>query len=202
VTVDQRLHIAHRSSEFIGDVEMREFSTHQLETMVQGKVSDKSEIDRIITEKLNSSKEFQQRLTELPDGIYTFGHSHLQWHKRLGNKIFINPGSCGFPMDFLKGAPYTLLEISGEIISVEERRIAYDEQKCTDDLLHSSLFKHEKVWNEIIMKEFKTHRDILISFLKFTEAYADRINDPVRPYSKQTWSAAYTEWLSCQNRFN
>ena len=195
ITIDQCLHIAHRSSDFIGDVEMNEFSTHHLKILFKDHIPNKAQINTVISEKLNQSDDFQQRLCELPDGIYAFGHSHIQWHKRFGNKILVNPGSCGSPIDYAGDAPYTLVDITNGNIFIEERRVKYDEQKCVDDLLNSSLYKHEKVWNEIIICEFKAHSEMLMPFLAFTEAYANRINDPVRPYSKQTWNDAYTEWL-------
>lgn len=193
--VDQQLHIAHRSSEFIGGVEMREFATHKLAEIFKDKTPDKAEIDSVISNKLNQSTEFQQRLSELPDGVYAFGHSHLQWYKRFGDKIFINPGSCGFPIDYAPGAPYTLLEINGQAIAVEERRVAYDEEKCAYDLIHSPFQSRAKIYNEIVLREFITRRAHFVPFLVFTEAYANRINDPVRPYSKQTWENAYKQWL-------
>ncbi len=193
--VDEHLHIAHRSAEFIGDVEMREFAAHKLDEIFKDRSPDNAEIDAVISEKLSQSADFQQHLSALPDGVYAFGHSHLQWHKRFGNKIFINPGSCGFPIDYAPGAPYTLLEIHGQAISVEERRVAYDEEKCISDLLHSSLYSRAKIYNEIIIREFKTRRSFFMPFLAFTEKYANRINDFIRPYSKQTWENAYIEWL-------
>jgi len=88
-----------------------------------------------------------------------------------------------------------LLEINGQAITVEERRVAYDEEKCVYDLIHSPLYSRARIYNEIIIKEFETRRSFFIPFLFFVEAYANRINDPDKPYSKQTWSDAYTEWL-------
>lgn len=44
-----------------------------------------------------------------------------------GKKIFINPGSCGLPMDSCeRGAPYTLIEADEKGIRIEERRIPYN----------------------------------------------------------------------------
>ena len=31
-------------------------------------------------------------------------------------------------------------------------------------------------------------------FLQFVSDYADKINDPVRPYSVKTWTEAYEFW--------
>lgn len=192
--IDGCLHISHWSSEFIGNVEMESFSTHKLNQYFGGITPTRTEILTFITEKLQSDDTFNKNLYTLDDGIYIFGHSHIQWYKQYNNKYFINPGSCGFPIDFTGGAPYTILDITNDEISIDERRIMYDESKCINDLRNSSLYQHEKVWNEIIIKEFETHTDLLMSFLLYVEEYANKINDRIRPYSKETWTKAYSEW--------
>ncbi|OGO90548.1 MAG: hypothetical protein A2Y17_01615 [Clostridiales bacterium GWF2_38_85] len=192
--IDEHLHAAHWSSEFIGNVEMEKFSTSRLQQRFGDRTPTKEDIITVILEILDSDATFNKRLSELDDGVYIFGHSHIQWHKQYGNKFFINPGSCGFPIDFSGGAPYTILEIENGVVSVDERRIMYDEDKCVNDLLNSSLYMHEKVWNDIIIKEFKAHSEVLMHFLMFVEDYANKINDKIRPYTKQTWAEAYSAW--------
>lgn len=194
VVIDDHLHVAHWSSVFIGNVEIEKFSTSRLQHRFGDCTPTKEDILTVISEILDSDATFDKRLSELDDGVYIFGHSHIQWHKQYGNKFFINPGSCGFPIDFSGGAPYTILELENGVVSVDERRIIYDENKCVNDLLNSSLYKHEKVWNDIIIKEFETHSEVLMHFLTFVEDYANRIDDKIRPYSKQTWAEAYSAW--------
>lgn len=192
--INENLHIAHWSSEFIGSVEMEKFSAWQLQQWFGDYTPKKEDITAVISEMLSSDATFNSRVSGLDGGVYIFGHSHIQWHKQWGNKLFINPGSCGFPLDFAGGAPYTILEIDNGTMLVDERRIMYNEDTCTSKLLKSSLYKHEKVWNDIIIEEFTTHREVLKYFLEFAEDYANKIDDISRPYSKQTWAGAYAAW--------
>lgn len=34
---------------------------------------------------LENDREFNERLGALPDGVYIFGHSHIQWSYQSGN---------------------------------------------------------------------------------------------------------------------
>ena len=36
----------------------------------------------------------------MPKGIYLFGHNHLQFHMGYEGRLFINPGSCGEPLNW------------------------------------------------------------------------------------------------------
>ena len=68
--------------------------------------------------------------SELEQGVYIFGHSHIQWsyQSKDGKTVLINPGSCGLPLDGITGSvPYTILDISdvGNIV-IEEKRIPFE----------------------------------------------------------------------------
>jgi predicted phosphodiesterase len=195
------INVTHSSAEFIGNIEMREFSPSKISKNFIDRLPTKEELQNIIFSTLNGNKIFHNKLDELTDGIYIFGHSHIQWHSTFEKKILVNPGSCGFPLDFAHGAPYTLLEISDNNVSIEERRIKYNESQAVSDLLESDLYECEKVWNEIIIKEFELGKDILISFLSFAEEYANKKNDSVRPFSKETWKEAYNRWKEINSNY-
>ncbi len=196
IVIDEYIYVSHRSSEFIGNVEMEMFSTNLLQPIFKNRMLAKEDMITALSEKLDNDTAFHKRLADLNDGVYIFGHTHIQWHKQYGDTWFINPGSSGFPMDFTGGAPYTILEMADNGIAVHERRVKYDENQCVNDLLHSSLYRQDKVWNEIMIREFKTHHEFLMHFLTFAEEYANTIGDSTRPYSRQTWMEAYTAWCN------
>ncbi len=54
------------------------------------------------------------------------GHSHTPYHKFLSNVHFMNPGSVGRMFDGNPEASCAILECSGETITVQHFRIAYD----------------------------------------------------------------------------
>jgi predicted phosphodiesterase len=63
------------------------------------------------------------------------GHTHLQWTRRLGHALFVNPGSVGLaydrhrPSDEIRPTPiaeYALLHADEAGVAVEFRRVPYD----------------------------------------------------------------------------
>jgi predicted phosphodiesterase len=103
------------------------------------------------------------RLKALPDGIYLFGHSHIQFHMEFERKLFINPGSCGEALDGNPTAAYTLFENG----SVFERRVEYDVSKSVAALRQSDYYTnnyHNSFWAELEIKNITTGFDYFRSF--------------------------------------
>ena len=85
-----------------------------------------------------SEQEFQKFLGNYADRILTGGHTHAQQIRRLGNFFFFNPGSVGFAYnhnqpdnDFHADpwADYAILTADNDQVSLEFRRIPFDEQE-------------------------------------------------------------------------
>jgi putative phosphoesterase len=63
------------------------------------------------------------------------GHTHVQWQRRLGDRVVFNPGRVGGPLggrklatfrsDFDGTADYALLTADGDGVTVELRRVEY-----------------------------------------------------------------------------
>lgn len=196
---DVELHIAHSSEEFIADCEHKEWSTAQVAKryMDHDVTSDSFRAD--IHNYFDNNDRFQQIFSELEQGVYIFGHSHIQWSYQStdGKTILINPGSCGLPLDGVIGSiPYTILDISDTGSSiVEERRIPFDMEEYIDVLIKSDQFVKANVWSKVIIQELRTAREHLFYFLRFAEEYADKIDDKRRPFMLDTWEKAYELWL-------
>ncbi|MCL2171007.1 MAG: metallophosphoesterase family protein [Defluviitaleaceae bacterium] len=97
-------------------------------------------------------------IRDLPDGVYLFGHSHIQFHMEFDRKLFINPGSCGEPLDGNPTAAYALLENG----AVTERRVAYDIDKCVDSMRQSGYYAESgdnAFWAELVIKNLQTGFD-------------------------------------------
>jgi hypothetical protein len=146
---------------------------------------------------LNEDEQFNKVFGELENGIYIFGHSHIQWNFQSdsGKKILINPGSCGLPLDCINvGLPYTILDITDNNIVVEEKRVPFDMNKYIETIQLSDQFTKAKVWSKVVIKELKTRREYMFFFLRFVEKYALEIGDGQRPFSVSTWEKAYELW--------
>jgi len=194
-------YIAHSSDKFIGDIELRELSPIKIALKYKDKPFSRTILLRDIHEYFNNDIEFHEKNKSLSNGIYIFGHTHSQWHFKVGEKLFINPGSCGLPSDLTPGAPYTILEVNGDSWNIDERRIDYDIESLTEDLICSNLYKEAQVWSEIIIKNLRTGKEHVYPFLLFAEEYANQINDNVRPFSLKTWTEAYDIWKTHKDFF-
>ena len=141
---------------------------------------------------------FIEAISTLADGIYIFGHSHIQWSYKIPDReiYLINPGSCGLPLDCIKNTlPYTILSINdaGDVL-IEEQRVPFDMNGYVEKVKQTSQFKEANVWTKVIIKELLNAREHLVFFLKFADEYANEIGDDIRPFTVDTWERAYAEW--------
>jgi putative phosphoesterase len=108
-----------------------------------------------------------------------FGHSHHQFKKKVGDALFVNPGSVGWPYDERQGAAYAILTpATGEL---QFRRPTYDMAPEIRGMLRSG-FDEEVVHGLIHARSPKhegTHYDIVkdVQFMrKRIEEFATREN--------------------------
>ena len=194
------IHLAHSSAAYMADAEHAHFATRLIPSRYPQGVPSRDAFLQDVRDTLAHSATFQSALSSLTEGIYLFGHSHSQWHARLGSHTFINPGSCGLPLDYGDaGAPYTLLTVERGKAEVEERRVKYDVERLIRDMARSTQYASARVFSEIVMQELRERREYLYFFLQFAEAYAMRMGDSARPFSKQTWEASYRMWREQQS---
>lgn len=192
------IHIAHDRSAFPGKLDGTFWSSSMFGERYGSSEVTKEMIRRDIQAANDADEVLQERLTELPDGVYIFGHTHIQWSYRSkdGRITLINPGSCGLPLDCLAGTvPYTVLEVdeNGEV-SVDERRVVFDVRSYADSLLETSQYEQAPVWTQVIRKELLSAKEHLQPFLKHMETYAQQIGDERRPYAVDTWEKGYDLW--------
>ena len=188
------VHMAHSSQAFIGNAAYERRPSRLAQLYPTGSVP--REIFLADTRRtLEENPVFHEKLSALPKGVYIFGHSHNQWHARFGDHLFINPGSCGINLDCAEfSAVYTLLTIENGECHVEERRIPYDAEALIARVQQTEQYRVARVWTEIIFDEWRTRRDRVAFFLYHAQAYAESIGDDRRPFSADTWEAAYESW--------
>lgn len=198
------IHIAHSSENFIGKCEHEEWGPAKV-AVRYGEENVTSERFRgDMRGHFESDETFQKVAADLQAGVYIFGHSHIQWSYKSkdGKKVFINPGSCGLPLDCIReGVPYTILDLSdNENWQVEEVRVPFDMESHIEELRASKQFTEARVWSNVIIKELRTCREHLTFFLSFAEEYATKIGDSRRPFSVETWERAYEVWEKERNK--
>ena len=78
--------------------------------------------------------------------ILIFGHTHNQLYYNQNNKVYINSGSLGCPVN-TNGASVGILEINGENVKYEQLVLKYDVDKVINDInklnypVHSLMIK-------------------------------------------------------------
>ena len=192
------IHVAHASDAFLGEYEFGSFGPGILAERYANTHVTQEVLQRDIYDILNGDQVFLDKVNALEDGVYIFGHSHVQWsYKVSGKKIMlINPGSCGLPLDAIEDSiPYSILTISEEgETSLEEVRVPFHKKEYVEELKKTTQYKEAGVWSEVIIHELLTAREHLTFFLQFANRYADEIGDHVRPFAVKTWEAAYEAW--------
>jgi predicted phosphodiesterase len=191
----------HSSKTYFNGTKTEEFTNNNYSKNYRNKTFTHEEYKNIINNTLSNDDNLKRVLTKIPDGIYTFGHTHVQWHLQIENKLLINPGSCGLPLDCLPGASYTIIDVSDSNWQVVERRVQYDIEKAIDNLLKSELYHKAKVMSSIVIDELRTGLSQIHAFFEFINDYANEINDSIRPYSQETWNNAYEIWQTQKHDF-
>ena len=193
------IHMAHNSGVFIANAEMDSFTTYKVALRYGDEYVSRDRFLSDIRSHLCCSEDFQKAQSTLSPGVYIFGHTHLQWHIQTENHLFINPGSCGIPLDCSDfGAPYSLLTVENGVAVVEERRVKYDVHELIWQVKASKQYERARVWSEVIFKEWLTVREKVMVFLIFAEEYAKSIGDERRPFAWDTWEAAFEAWTARQ----
>jgi predicted phosphodiesterase len=91
---------------------------------------------------------YADRFSEYDAEIIVSGHTHLQWYAFSGDKLLINPGGCGQPLDGNPRAPYTLLTVTKEDVQIDERRVSYDVDAAISAARKTEIYKHGHIFLE------------------------------------------------------
>ena len=146
-------------------------------------------------EELLSQPDALEAIDSLPEGIYLFGHNHLQFHMEYKGRIFINPGSCGVACDFDTSAAYTLLEQTDGEWHIIEKRVEYDIDTTAQSLRSSDFNAQAPVWSRIIERQLKTGKEGLGCFVRHLIATAKELGQGEKvPVSNDVWEAAVLTW--------
>ena len=188
-------HMAHTLGAFLGKEMTHLFRTSVLALRYPDRPISSEWFLRDNRRLMESQPRFAEQLAALSEGIYIYGHNHAQSHARFGNHLFINPGSCGHPLDCMPfGACYTLLTIQNGEWLVEERRIPYDPKPLIEQIRQMEQYKAAPVWTNLVFLDWSTCSEHMVYFLRYAEAYASRIGDIRRPFMPDTFQAAFEAW--------
>jgi predicted phosphodiesterase len=190
------IYLSHSSSIFYRRPKIEPFLSSQFHTQMLSSPFSHEEYLAFSKVAVSERQEVAAEISALPAGVHAFGHNHLQWHIQIDDKLFINAGSCGMPLDFDTRAPYTMLELTVNGWRVEERRVPYDVDGVIKTLMSSVLYKNAEIWSRIMIKQLRTGRDYISRFLCHVEALAQEKSFPTRPVSNKIWREAADSFAS------
>jgi len=130
----------------------------------------------------------------LPRGIYLLGHNHLQFHMAHEGRIFINPGSCGEPLNWKPGASYSILTVSESGWAVDERHVAYDLNLAAEGLRTSGYAKYAPIWSNIMEKQLFSAQDYFFTFVLHIVETGRKMGCTSSPVSNDVWDVAVKTW--------
>jgi predicted phosphodiesterase len=93
------IHIFHSAETYINNPTLSKLSSSNYALCYRNIQITFEEYKQNLIKQLHRDDFLHKNLKFLADGIYIFGHTHIQWHTNICNKILINPGSCGIPLD-------------------------------------------------------------------------------------------------------
>ena len=145
---------------------------------------------RIAAESIRSCPDAMANIRKLPKGVYLFGHNHLQFNAEIEGRLFVNPGSCGFPLDFDTRAAYSLLtRIDSNRWKVTERRVDYDKSEVFDAMRQTGFSEECPEFGAIYTKLLETGSDYLGLFIQHIQNTARMIGND-NPFGCAVWRQA------------
>jgi len=163
------------SSRFKKDMEKQPFSHEQFLTNV---------------ERMLKENDAYKVIMDIDAPVIILGHSHLQWNVHCKDKLIINPGSCGQPLDFNVMASYTILEDTEFSLNVEEKRVHYDIEQTISFSKTTEIYKRGKIWCELVFLAMRTGADHFSDFFKLAQSIAKERNDTSQFFSNEVWHSA------------
>ncbi len=182
-----KIWLSHSSQTFYRTPRMEAFHSGHFLTKKLEAPFDHGQYLEEARESVLARADVMAELALLPEGVYAFGHNHLQFHMRLGGVYCVNPGSCGVPLEFDSSAPYTIFEESDAGWIVTERRVPYDVEGAIAGLMASSLYEKAELWSKIIICQLRTGGDYISHYLRHVKEIAASRGEPVNPVSNDVW---------------
>jgi len=189
-----KIHLAHSMGLFFRTPEIGLFRSQIFRIMMEAAPFSHEEYLARAREALLACPGAVAEIHAMPEGIYLFGHNHLQFHMEYEGRLFINPGSCGEPLNWDTRAAYTLLTVDEGSWVVAERRVGYDLSLVVEGLDASGFTAYAPVWSDIMKREVATGKDYFYPFVVHVVDTARKMGETELPVSNEAWDAAVASW--------
>jgi len=195
---DTSILLVHSIKSRIQNTKFRDFSSSKFAERYDLAPFSHEEYLENIMETIAKDQQLQSDLMGIDENIILCGHSHIQWHATYDDKLIINAGSCGLPLDYDTSAAYTILEVNEsnaeENYNVFEQRIQYDRKSLILRTKESSYYDYAKDWCDIVFKQLDTGRDEIFFFFEHANEIALSIGEDRWPLTEFVWTQAIATW--------
>lgn len=189
------IRMAHAAQAYVGDAIYNHFNAGSLPFRYPHGAVNWQDLNADFQRTMAADSDFQSALASLTPGVYISAHNHIQCWGDFSGRLFLNPGSCGLPLDCGEfAACYALLTIENDKASVDMRRLPYDVETLIAQVKATPQYTAARVWSETIFSEWRTRREKVWYVLQNAERYAQETGDPRRPFALDTWEAAFRRW--------
>lgn len=185
-----RVYVTHYIKDIFGEQKKTDCSSSRFKRCMKEKPFSHSQFLDYINTNILKNEKTSNILSEIDASVIVFGHSHLQWYGYCEDKLIINPGSCGQPLDLNVMAPYSILEDTESCLKVEEKRVSYDLVQTINFSKSSEICKKGRVWSELVFLAASTGEDVFSDFFKLAESIARNKNEIGNFFSNDTWNYA------------
>ncbi len=145
---------------------------------------------------LINQDDYKKIFNEINAEIILFGHNHLQAYGYCNDKLIINPGSCGQPLDFDNRAAYTILEETHSGFNVIEKRVEYDIEATIQAAKKTKVYECGTIWCELVFLAMRTGRDYFGILFEMASEIASSKGEKGNFFTNETWQQAYNIFIS------
>ncbi|MCT4596312.1 MAG: metallophosphatase family protein [Vallitalea sp.] len=186
--------LLHSITDLFKETSLDILSSSKYAQLIDEKHLTHNEFLEYIKDLLLNDEKFLKELDAIDSEIIIFGHTHLQWYVNINGKTLINAGSCGLPLDLTTTAPYTILDIELDEVSVYEHRVEYNINTLVSEIKKSALYKNAEDWCNIIIPQLTLARDQISFFFQHVWKIAKKNNNTKWPIDNNIWSKAIKSW--------
>ncbi|MCL1884053.1 MAG: metallophosphatase family protein [Defluviitaleaceae bacterium] len=133
-------------------------------------------------------------MLKMPSGVYLFGHNHMQFYIKHNDKLFINPGSCGEPLDWDTRASYAILTCVKNDWHVTERKVEFDIHAVAKELDNSEFTTYAPMWSNIMKQGLLSGKDYFGPFVHHLYKTAQNQGITHGEPDNAIWDIAVKSW--------
>lgn len=115
---------------------------------------------------LSAPDTLETAFAQIEENILICGHTHVPWVIERKDRIALNPGAVGGPLNGQVGANYAILEKRADRWAVEHRFVSYDTALIRNAFESSGLLLEGGALARAFLRSIETGTDVAMHFLR------------------------------------